>query len=132
MSWKDEYSVKVSIIDQQHKKLIDLLNALYDGLRAQKAKDIVGRILGDLVSYTEVHFATEERLMKTHGYTGYLQHKVEHDSLTKKVVDFQKEFNEGKTSIPVELMQFLRDWLSNHILGSDKRYSSFFQSKGVH
>ncbi|HTP13091.1 MAG TPA: bacteriohemerythrin [Bacteroidota bacterium] len=131
MAWRDDYSVKVGIIDQQHKKLINLLNDLFDGLREQKGKEVVGRILGDLVTYTEVHFATEERLMKTHGYAGYPQHKVEHETLTKKVVDFHQEFTAGRASIPVELIQFLRDWLSNHILVSDKNYTPFFQSKGV-
>ncbi len=131
MNWKDDYSVNVGMIDQQHKKLISLLNDLYDGLREQKGKDVVGKVLGDLVSYTEAHFTSEERLMKTHGYPAYLQHKVEHDALTSKVVAFQKDFNAGRTSVPVELLHFLRDWLSNHILGTDKLYSSYFQSKGI-
>ena len=131
MTWKDEFSVKVSMIDQQHKKLIALLNDLFDGLREQKGKVVVERILGELVSYTEGHFSTEERLMKTNGYPEFAQHKIEHDALTKKVVDFQREYNAGRTNVPVELLHFLRDWLSNHILGTDKRYSAFFQAKGV-
>lgn len=131
MTWKDDYSVKVKLIDQQHKKLIDLLNKMYDGLREQRGKEVIGGVLAELVSYTEGHFTTEERLMSTHKYPGYDVHKLEHHMLVKKVTDFQKEFQAGRTSVSLDVMNFLRDWLTNHILGTDKRYSAFFVERGV-
>jgi hemerythrin len=132
MTWKEEYSVKINLIDQQHKKLIDLLNQMYDGLRAQKGKEVLGNVLDELVRYTESHFQTEERLMQTHRYPGIESHKLEHHMLVKKVTDFQKELRSGSSSVSIEVMNFLRDWLNNHILGTDKQYVGHFESKGVH
>jgi hemerythrin len=131
MSWKDEYSVKVASIDQQHKKLIDLLNQMYDGLRAQKGKDTVGRVLNELVQYTATHFQNEEQLMQSYKYPHFEAHKLEHQILVKKVVDFQTGFHAGTTSASIEVMNFLRDWLNSHILGTDKQYVPHFVSKGV-
>ena len=132
MSWKEEYSVRVNLIDQQHRKLIDLLNQLYDGLKAQRGKEVLGPVLHELVGYTESHFTTEERLMQTHGYPGFQPHKLEHQMLVKKVRDFQKDFEAGKSAVSIELMSFLKGWLENHILKTDKQYSSHFEKKGVH
>ena len=131
MSWKNEYSVNVALIDQQHKKLIDLLNQMYDALKAQRGKEALKTVLTDLVNYTDGHFQTEERLMQTHRYPGYESHKLEHQMLVKKVKDFQKEFVAGGSSVSIEVMSFLRDWLNGHILGTDKQYASHFASKGV-
>jgi hemerythrin len=131
MTWKDEYSVKVKLIDQQHKKLIDLLNKMYDGLREQRGKEVLGAVLSELVAYTEGHFTTEERLMSMHKYPGFEVHKLEHHILVKKVTDFEKDFKAGRTSVSIDVMNFLKDWLTNHILGTDKRYSAFFAERGV-
>jgi hemerythrin len=132
MTWKEEYSVKVSLIDQQHTKLIELLNQMYDGLRAQKGKEVLGNVLDELVRYTDSHFQTEERLMQTHRYPGYETHKLEHHMLVTKVTGFQKAFHARSISVSLEVMMFLRDWLNGHILGTDKQYVSHFAQKGVH
>jgi hemerythrin len=89
-------------------------------------------VLDELIRYTETHFQTEERLMQTHRYPGIESHKLEHHMLVKKVADFQKEFDSGRTSVSIEVMNFLRDWLNGHILGTDKQYIHHFESKGVH
>ena len=131
MTWKDEYAVKVRLIDQQHKKLFDLLNKLYDAMRAQQGKEVLHNVLSELVRYTEDHFTTEERLMTQHGYPPLNSHKLEHQMLTKKVLDFEREVAGGRTSVSIEVMTFLKQWLEHHILGTDKQYSAFFAAKGV-
>ncbi|MBI3592188.1 MAG: hemerythrin family protein, partial [Nitrospirae bacterium] len=77
------------------------------------------------------HFANEENMMKTHAYPDYLKHKAEHDNLTKQALDLQKQHKEGKPVLTIELMTFLKNWLSNHIMGTDKKYSPFLNSKGI-
>jgi len=131
MTWKDEYSVKIQTIDSQHKKLIDLLNQIYDASRVGKGKEILGKILNELVTYTKIHFATEEEFFKKFSYPGYIQHKIEHDKLTKQVTDFQEQYAIGRVTLSIEIMQFLKDWLNGHILGTDKKYSEFLNSKGL-
>ncbi|HTY38736.1 MAG TPA: bacteriohemerythrin [Bacteroidota bacterium] len=131
MTWNQEYSVGVRLLDQQHKRLFELLNELYEGLRQQRGMEVLGSVLFEMIKYTEIHFATEERLMQQHGFAGLEAHKLEHLVLTKKVREFQAEFQSGKATTPINVLQFLRHWLENHILGTDKKYSSFFGTKGV-
>ena len=132
MSWKDEYSVRITTIDTQHKKLVDLLNQIHEATHAGRGKEVVEKILNDLVAYTKLHFATEEEYLKKHAYPGFSQHKAEHDKLANQVLQFQQDYKSGKALMSIEIMQFLRDWLTKHILGSDKQYSPFLNSKGVH
>jgi hemerythrin len=131
MEWKDEYSVSVSGFDSQHKKLINLINDLHSAMSNGKGKDILGKTLDELVSYTVFHFASEEKMMKEHNYSGYSIHKIEHEKLTKQVIEFQGNLKSGEYVIPHEVLLFLKNWLVNHIMGTDKKYSGFFNSKGV-
>jgi len=131
MIWKEEYSVKIGIIDTQHKKLIELLNQIFDASREGKGKEVIGKILNDLITYTKVHFTTEEDFFKKYAYPGFALHKAEHDKLTKQVTDFQEQFAAGRAMLSIELMQFLKDWLNGHILGTDQKYTGFLSSKGL-
>lgn len=131
ISWKNEYSVRINEIDKEHKRLIDLMNKLHDAMLAGKAKDILEKILGELVAYTKFHFSSEEALMQTNGYPGLSQHRKQHSDLTEKVYQYQKEYRSGKMTISIELMDFLKNWLVSHIQGTDKLYSPFLNAKGI-
>lgn len=91
----------------------------------------MGRVLKDLTDYTVYHFATEERLFEKHGYAEYARHKKEHDDLTKQVLEIRSKFENSQTTITVEVMGFLKEWLNNHVRQSDKKYGVFLNSKGV-
>jgi hemerythrin len=132
IAWNEAFAVGIKKIDDQHKGLIEFINSLHDAMKAGKGNNVIGAILSDLLNYTASHFSTEEKLFQQYAYPEYLRHKQEHDDLTKKVIAFSNDFKEGKISVTIEVMHFLRDWLSNHILGSDKKYASYLQSKGVH
>lgn len=129
--WSDKYSVNINEIDSQHKKLVDLLNSLHDSMKVGRGSEVLGKTLTELIQYVGTHFATEERLMSTHGYPEYKAHKAEHAKLTQKAIELQKDFQQGAPVITVEVLGFLRDWIQNHILGTDKKYSQFLNSKGV-
>jgi hemerythrin len=128
--WRAEYQVNIALIDTQHKQLVELLNQLYDAMRAGKGKDATGRVLNELVEYTKLHFATEERLMEEHAYPGFLAHLAKHTHLTSKVIEYQQAYIKGG-SISVELSMFLKDWLISHIQGVDMKYSPYLIAKGV-
>ena len=130
--WSEIYSVKIGIVDMQHKNLVNLVNELHDSMRAGHAREKLGQILSNLIKYTQTHFATEERLLQSHSYPEYSQHKAEHDNLTATVVDLQRKFQRTEVGLTVEVMEFLRDWLVKHIQGSDKKYAPFLNTKGVH
>jgi hemerythrin-like metal-binding protein len=130
--WIDTYSVKIGIIDMQHKNLVNIVNELHEAMRAGHAKEKLGQILSNLIKYTQIHFGTEEKFMVSRGYPEYVQHKAEHDRLTATVLDFQRKFQQNEVGLTVDVMEFLKDWLIKHILGCDKKYAPFLNERGVH
>ncbi len=130
-AWNDKYSLNIAEIDAQHRKLIGLVARLNEAMRQGKGKQTLGQVLEELVRYTQTHFAAEERLMKTHGYPEYEEHKTKHTKMTQKVLDIQKEYQAGKVTLTLEVMKFLENWIDRHILGTDKKYAPFLADKGV-
>lgn len=131
MEWSAAFSTNVKQFDEQHKKLVGMVNQLHDAMKIGKSGEVLGPILNSLISYTASHFADEERLMKQHGYPDFAAHKAEHDKLTKQVLDLQKQYQTNSTALSMPVMAFLKDWLVNHIQGNDKKYGPFLNGKGV-
>lgn len=129
--WNEGFSVNVKEIDEQHKKLINLINMLHDAMKEGRAKKIVSEVLQGLVDYTKYHFSTEEKYMSIFKYPDYQSHKAEHEKFIEKVLEFAKDFSEDKIGLPIKIMPFLTDWLSNHILVNDKKFGSFLNEKGL-
>lgn len=131
LAWKDDYSVNINEIDEQHKKLVAMINELSDAMSQKRGKEVLDDILKRLADYTVSHFSKEENLMKTNGYPEYDEHKAKHEKMTAKVLALQDELKQGKISLSIEVMDFLKNWLDKHILGTDKKYSGFLNSVGV-
>lgn len=129
--WGDEYKINISEVDAQHKKLFEMVNDLHHALKIGKGREMLGDILSRLMIYCDTHFITEERYMKDYAYPEYIQHKTQHEELTKKTKDFYEMFKTNKSDITLELMDFLKKWLHNHILGVDKKFGVYLASKGV-
>ena len=129
--WNERYSVGIGSIDAQHQTLFRLGAELHAAMTSGQGKAASGKILGRLIQYTASHFAHEERLMRQHDYSGMAAHKAEHDALTKQVLQFQSDFESGNATITVQLLHFLKNWLTHHIDGSDKRYAPYFKDKAV-
>ena len=129
--WKPEYSVGIASIDGQHKKLIGMLNRLFEAMSTGTGDKVLGDILKELVQYVATHFKMEEDLMKAHAYPEYEEHKKKHDAMTIKVVELRRTFQAGTAKLTIPVSNFLKDWLQKHILETDQRYSSFLLSKGV-
>jgi hemerythrin len=125
LTWTTEYSVEVEAIDKQHQKLFGMLNELHDAMKSGKGSQTAPRILKNLVNYACEHFALEEALMAKACYPDLLRHKAEHDKLTREVAKLMQELESGKTVLSMKLLQFLRSWLQDHIVGVDKKYTSY-------
>lgn len=130
ISWDDKYSVYVKEMDNHHKQLVNIINELHDAMLLGKGKEVMSNILNELVDYTKFHFAAEEELLNKKGYPGINNQKSAHKSFVEKVESFRRDFTNGKLSLSMEVMSFLKDWLLNHINKSDKEYGIFFKEKG--
>ena len=124
--WSDKFSINVPERDEQHKKLVNLINKLHDSKQNQKEEGL-GLILNELVSYTKTHLKCEEKLLQEHQYPDYESHKANHDNLVEQVLEMQKKYNSGDTSMTTDLAVLLNDWLAEHILVVDKEYSPYIK-----
>ncbi len=132
LNWTEQLSVNVVDIDNQHKKLIDLINNLHEAMKQGKGKDIIGNVLNELIDYTVYHFGKEEKYQIQYNYPNYIAHKAEHDKFVKKALDLKKDYESGRMVISMEVLSFLQDWVRDHIQKTDKQYSAYFNEKGLH
>ncbi|MBN2808514.1 MAG: bacteriohemerythrin [Deltaproteobacteria bacterium] len=132
MPWTSSFVNGVTEFDNQHHRLVDLVNELYKAMKSGRGNDVIDKVLDELVSYTATHFAAEEKLMVQHKYPDYDSHVRIHRELVATVVDFQKKFKAGEATLSLDLLEFLKDWLIGHIKGVDRKYGPFFNSKGVY
>lgn len=131
ITWNDQLKVGVSIIDNDHQQLVRMVNELADAMKAGHGKDVLDKLFHGLVDYTVKHFGNEERLMQQHGYPESPDHKKQHEDLKKQAVDLQQKFKGGSSSVTIETLNFLKNWLANHILGTDKKLAGFLNGQGV-
>lgn len=129
--WDDSYCVHIAEIDDQHKKMIGILNRLYESVQQGTASSMLKPIFLEFLDYLKEHFATEERLMLQHQYPGYQAHKKEHEACFKRTIHFKVALDGGNVVDPVDACQFLKTWLEEHIAGEDQEYVAFFNAKGV-
>jgi hemerythrin len=127
--WTDKISVGVKLFDDEHKQLINFINKLNHALQIGSAQKTMDEILVGLVNYTKIHFKHEEEAMLKYKYPDYVIQKKEHDDLTSQVTDFYERLKTGKSSFSLELMDFLSNWLINHIQKTDMKYKNFFADK---
>jgi hemerythrin-like metal-binding protein len=131
VTWSDQMSVGVEKFDEEHRHLVTLLNALHARMMMGRGDEVVHDVLDQLVRYARTHFASEETLFRAHNYPQAAAHKKEHDELTAKAMDLQTAVNGGKIYITLPTMNFLKDWLTNHIMKVDMAYRPFFAAKGI-
>jgi hemerythrin-like metal-binding protein len=131
IEWKDEYSVGIDSIDQQHKKLLNLINQLQTAVDYSTGEQFEREALDELVDYTKTHFTYEEGLMRDNDYPDFEAHKRQHVVMFDKVREVLADYEKDHDTAMANAAEFLKDWLIKHINGTDKQYSSYLISKGV-
>lgn len=128
IEWFDKLATGLEEVDNQHKKLVDIINELYDTLRKGLVGPNIDKIFHELVGYAIYHFDTEEELMNKHNYPGYAHHKEEHDRFKDIIKEFLEE-KDYKRGYSLDLLIFLRDWLVKHIIVVDKKMGAYICKK---
>ena len=126
--WLDLYSVNSPNIDSQHKRLFAMINDLHDAMIQGKGSEIVGKTLESLVDYSKVHFADEEKMLQSINYPDLPAHQTEHHTFIQRVYELQNQHRDGTIALTLPVMEFLRDWLTNHILKVDKKYAAYLKN----
>lgn len=133
IKWKKEFSVGIKKLDNQHKKIIKILNQLLIIGPPQHEKGgnekEIEEILDNLHGYIREHFRTEEEYMLKYNYPGYDKQKEEHNNFIDRLCEFEKEHLKGHRLVTINIFNFVWDWFSQHILKLDKQYSPFLKEK---
>lgn len=123
IEWSDAFATNILEIDSQHRRLVDIVNKFEDAARQGKGSRLMEEVLNDLVGYTQEHFAYEERLMLEAEYEGFAVHQSQHRQLLQKIERFQFDFENGGRRITPKVREFLKYWLTSHILKEDLAYT---------
>jgi hemerythrin len=130
-TWNDSYSVKVTLCDQQHKNLFDIINRLADAMRMGRGDEVVSKTVGELLQYTRTHFQQEEALLKKANYPELASHQGAHMKFVADVEALLKQTRAGRAANSIQVLNLLRDWLVNHIQKTDKAYSDCLNAAGI-
>ena len=129
--WTEEFSVGVSEMDRQHKKLITMINRLVDEPKATTRSETVSDLLTGMINYAQEHFRAEEALMSEHAYPFKDQQADQHRSFIEKTVEFCSAVEADVDIVPQAMLEYLKSWLIHHILEQDMKYTTFFADRGV-
>lgn len=131
IDWDKSFELGIEQFDDHHKHLVGLINKIYDDYTMEAPSETVGTIFDELIDYATYHFAAEENWMEAQGYPKFHEHLEEHDRFSRIVVEMQKEYAQGKLNISIDMLVFLKNWLTDHILKTDADYGHYIASKGL-
>ncbi|GEM_PF-123946 len=129
--WQDKYNVGVDLIDEDHQKLMNLINKLKMAVDYHTGECFEKQAIEELAEWTKTHFAREEMLMQRHGYPGYEAHKKIHDDMLARVAASIEDYDERGHDALLDVAPMARDWLVNHIYNVDQSYARFLKEKGL-
>lgn len=131
VAWDPKYETGIALIDEQHKELVSLTNALYHACLSgsETARAAFKETMSRMVNYVRFHFATEQKLLERIRYPNYADHKKKHDDLVKSVLEAVKEYNEGQKFVPNHFVRTLKDWIFGHIAIDDKAYAAYAETQ---
>jgi hemerythrin len=132
IQWSPSFSVGQPILDADHRKLIDILNQIYDAWTSGDSSTIeLGKLFDDLLDYTDVHFSREEAKLSSRDYDDLDRHHAAHERLRELVHAFRSRHLAGQQAdtMTEEMAKFLKSWLVNHILEEDMKYRPLFKGR---
>ncbi len=131
VEWEYKNSVDVSIIDEEHKRLINIINNVIVAKQHRNNQKELIEILNEMVEYANTHFKTEERYMIKFKYPEYHYHKEEHLDFSIKTLAYESRVVSGDHHVAIEILEYLKSWLVEHIQRSDKKYTDCFNKNGL-
>jgi hemerythrin-like metal-binding protein len=131
MPWKERYSVGVEEIDRQHRGLLDIMNQITNSFEKKDDWQATSAIINSLIHYAYNHFATEERYMMEAEYPELSLHIELHIAFMRKIFLLSEEYKQHGLALQKEILAYLANWYSSHILEADRKYMSSMEKKGI-
>jgi len=125
-NWTPEMAIGLARIDDDHKVLVAIMNRLFDNLETDQDDETMEQSFKALVRYTEIHFGREEAVLSVVNYPDLSSHRDDHNLFIKDINQMQKEFGDSTSrKEKTKLLDYLKNWLTNHIMIDDMAYKSF-------
>jgi len=131
IEWSDELELGIPEIDQQHKKLVDILNGFYTELEKGHQKEAVEYFLKSLEDYLHYHLDYEEKFMEEKGFPEIENHKKVHQMFKNLYAEEKQRYLDGDEKALRELVAFAFSWLFSHIMKTDKKYAEYLKERGL-
>jgi hemerythrin len=131
IEWKEEYSVGVKEIDDQHKYFISLLNDLYGAIVTGKSREKLKELFQYVADYAEKHFATEEKYFEDFEYEGAEEHRAKHQQMREEIKKIESMEDGKEIDFYGNIVYFLKDWLEDHLAQMDQKYEECFRQHGL-
>jgi len=131
LTWSSKYFVGVKTLDDQHAAFMGLLNELHAAMMKGQAGSVAGPLLKRLVRLIEEHFSTEKKMFASTQYPEQARHVDLHKDLRRQVERYLSRFKDGDTTLYLELLRFMRDWLSQHMVEEDQKYTRWLNDHGI-
>ncbi|MGL1891028.1 MAG: bacteriohemerythrin [Spirochaetaceae bacterium] len=129
VTWDKGLSVGVKLFDDQHIVLFNLINDLASVMTKGEASGEIAKVLAELIKYTDGHFKSEEQCFEKYGYAEAKEHTQIHKKLVDTVLALQDNLNRGKKVMSTEVLDFLQNWIYDHIMIEDNKYTEFLRSR---
>lgn len=132
IEWTDATPVGVAVIDEQHRRLADLINRLHDAMQLRGRGKTIEPFLDELDAYAHYHFETEEQLMREHHCPAltFESHLTEHAEFNACLGSLKRDFEAGEFTLRLDLWQFVAKWWDRHVLGTDKELARELNARG--
>lgn len=121
LHWKPSYSLGIPSIDEEHREMIEMINAAHASLEDRKDPASIEAMLGDIHAGIAAHFALEERLMRSAGYAEFAAHKVDHERLLDQIMDLMDVYAADTAEGEKQLSERLSAWFGDHFASHDAR-----------
>jgi len=121
IEWKDEFCVGIPDVDHEHQELIQLINNLHEAMSGENATISAMDFLGEIYSHVSAHFALEEKIMRTHKYDQYTDHKADHERLLDELRDIMDDYEESAYFSDEEFSAHIKRWFTEHFKTKDAR-----------
>jgi hemerythrin len=131
LEWQEDYSVNVAEIDDQHQELFKLMNDLYEAIVSGRSKEVLDTVLETMTNYANYHFEYEESVFDECGFSESASHKEEHQAYVQKVSEFKQGSEQNRPMLPIDVINYLKDWWLDYICVTDKKYTACFNENGI-
>ena len=132
LEWSERFSVGVAALDDDHKRLISIIDKLFTAHRDGTLSAEVAPILEELIAYTDEHFEHEEDLLRKYSYPGLREQELAHQRFVTSVLKVRLDWNDGESVASVlKLAGLLKGWLIEHIVGMDRQFQGYLNRRGV-